>query len=222
MKPCPFCGSDAVGLGYSTHPDGHEIVMIACANCGANGPVRPYRNGFIDDDEAAALWMHRAGERNAFVPDAKRGSPTNTTAPDILRTGLQVLDQRGIQRDQPTGERSMPAVVRAFAELTGHQLSEQQGWLFMALVKIRRSQSGRPDVDHYVDGANYIALAGEAALNEPVFVLTPAGEVCASGVHHNVHDVDDDHCPSCAGRGQWDEDDGSRRYCRTCSGTGRS
>ena len=145
---------------------------------------------------------------------------TITTAPDILRAGLQVLAQRGIERDQPDGERSMPAVVRAFAELTGHALSEQQGWLFMALVKIRRSQSGRPDADHYVDGANYLALAGEAALNEPRFTLTRAGELATDEAHHNVHDIDEDRCPVCAGRGQWEADDGSRRYCRSCDGTG--
>lgn len=58
----------------------------------------------------------------------------------------------------------MPAVVVAFEALTGHALTEQQGWLFMALIKIKRSQTGAADLDHYVDGANYLALAGEAAL----------------------------------------------------------
>lgn len=58
MKPCPFCASNDVGYGYRTHPDGHEIVMIACSNCGANGPVRTYENEW-DDDEAAASWSKR-------------------------------------------------------------------------------------------------------------------------------------------------------------------
>lgn len=85
-------------------------------------------------------------------------------ADDILRAGLDTLVQRGQQRDQPQGERSMPAVVAAFNALSGHAITEQQGWLFMALVKIKRAQTGKPDADHYVDGANYFALAGEAAL----------------------------------------------------------
>lgn len=85
-------------------------------------------------------------------------------ADDILQEGRKLLVQRGVQRDQPEGERSMPAVIAAFNALTNHQLTEQQGWLLMALVKIKRSQTGTPDPDHYIDGANYVALAGEAAL----------------------------------------------------------
>lgn len=87
-------------------------------------------------------------------------------ADEILRLGIETLIQRGLDRDQPDGERSMAAVVGAFGALTDIELTEQQGWLFMALVKIKRSQSGRADHDHYVDGANYIALAGEAALTQ--------------------------------------------------------
>lgn len=85
-------------------------------------------------------------------------------ADQILRAGLDILVARGEQRDQPTGERTIPSVVAAFNALTGHTMTEQQGWLFMALVKVRRCQTGKPDPDHYVDGANYFALAGEAAL----------------------------------------------------------
>ena len=58
MKPCPFCGSDDVGYGYGTRPDGRELAMIACSNCGANGPVRTYESGG-DDDEAEASWDKR-------------------------------------------------------------------------------------------------------------------------------------------------------------------
>ncbi len=88
-------------------------------------------------------------------------------ANDILRAGLDILVERGEQRDQPGGERTIPSVVAAFNALTGHAMTEQQGWLFMALVKVRRCQTGKPDPDHYVDGANYFALAGEAALSHP-------------------------------------------------------
>lgn len=88
-------------------------------------------------------------------------------ADQILRAGLDILVERGEQRDQPGGERTIPSVVAAFNALTGHSMTEQQGWLFMALVKVRRSQTGKPDADHYVDGANYFALAGEAALSHP-------------------------------------------------------
>lgn len=67
MKPCPFCGSDDVGYGYRAHPDGRELTMIACSNCGANGPVRTYASQW-DDDEAEASWDKR---HNAVL----RGDP---------------------------------------------------------------------------------------------------------------------------------------------------
>lgn len=82
----------------------------------------------------------------------------------ILRAGLDTLVQRGVDRDNPAGERSMPAIVRVFAALTGIRLTERQGWLFMVCLKLVRMQSGKPDADHYLDGANYMALMGEAAL----------------------------------------------------------
>lgn len=66
MKTCPFCGSSAVGPGYRTHPDGHDLTMISCSNCGANGPVRPYSNEW-DDEEAATGWDTRSGDH--IVPD---------------------------------------------------------------------------------------------------------------------------------------------------------
>ena len=58
MKPCPFCGSDDVGYGYRTRPDGRELAMISCSNCGANGPTRTYASQW-DDDEAEASWDKR-------------------------------------------------------------------------------------------------------------------------------------------------------------------
>ena len=123
------------------------------------------------------------------------------TAPDILRAGLAVLEQRGQQRDQPGGERSMPAVVDAFHALTGIAMTDQQGWLFMALVKIKRSQTGRPDVDHYVDGANYFALAGEAALlPEPTGPIPPSIRAArAARADCELEHAAD--CPHCGGTG---------------------
>ena len=85
-------------------------------------------------------------------------------ADEILRAGLDTLVQRGVDRDDPAGERSMPAIVRVFDALTGIRLTERQGWLFMVCLKLVRMQSGKPDADHYLDGANYMALMGEAAL----------------------------------------------------------
>ena len=88
------------------------------------------------------------------------------TAHNILERAAQHMRDRASTYDKPEGERSMCATVRAFQAITGHQLTEEQGWLFMALLKAVRSQQGAYRADSYEDGAAYFALAGEAACNE--------------------------------------------------------
>lgn len=85
-------------------------------------------------------------------------------AQQFIESVLTTMIERGQQRDQPNGERSLPAVVTAFNAITGHALTAEQGALFMVLLKARRAQQGKPDPDNYVDGAAYFALAGEEAL----------------------------------------------------------
>jgi hypothetical protein len=136
-------------------------------------------------------------------------------AHEILAQGLQVLEERGRQRDQPSGERSIPAVVAAFNAITGHQLTAQQGWIFMAMVKLRRSQSGKPDVDHYLDGSNYIALAGEEALAEPRYTLTDQGAIAPSPLLELAHQYARE-CGSCSGTRLMRNPNGTRSQCVPC------
>jgi len=56
----------------------------------------------------------------------------------------------------------MSRTVAAFNGLTGHTLSEVQGWQFMVLLKLARANGGAFHLDDYIDGAAYAALAGEA------------------------------------------------------------
>ena len=84
-------------------------------------------------------------------------------AHQILEAGLGHMRDRAATYDKPQGERSMGATVEAFRAITGHDLTEEQGWLFMALLKAVRSQHGQFRADSYEDGAAYFALAGEAA-----------------------------------------------------------
>ena len=81
----------------------------------------------------------------------------------ILEKAAQHMKDRAATYDKPEGERSMGATVEAFKAITGHELTEEQGWLFMALLKAVRSQQGGYRADSYEDGAAYFALAGEAA-----------------------------------------------------------
>lgn len=81
---------------------------------------------------------------------------------EVLRAGAQHMEDRAATYDKPEGERSMAATVNAFNAITPHQLTEEQGWMFMALLKIVRSQQGNFKLDNYEDCAAYVALAAEA------------------------------------------------------------
>jgi ketol-acid reductoisomerase len=90
----------------------------------------------------------------------------DTVAIKLLRQAeLHMLD-RAATYDKPKGERSMGAAVAAFRAATGVSMTEEQGWLFMTMLKIVRAQQGKVKRDNYEDGAAYFALAGEAALRD--------------------------------------------------------
>ena len=88
------------------------------------------------------------------------------TASNILRAAIGHMEDRAATYDKPEGERSMGSTVLAFAAITGVLMTEEQGWLFMALLKAVRSQQGAYRSDSYEDGAAYFALAGEAAVRD--------------------------------------------------------
>ena len=73
---------------------------------------------------------------------------------------------RGEERDQPDGERTIPRCVTAFNAITGHSLSNCDGWLFMEILKKCRSVQGRYKYDDYRDGVGYAALRAEEARME--------------------------------------------------------
>lgn len=85
-------------------------------------------------------------------------------ASDILKAAAGHMDDRAATYDKPEGERSMRATVEAFEAITGVQMTEEQGWLFMVVLKAVRSQQGQFKQDNYEDGAAYFALAAESAV----------------------------------------------------------
>ena len=84
-------------------------------------------------------------------------------AQSILEAGIKHMQDRASAYDKPDGERSMRNTVEMFNALTGNSVTEEQGWLLMAILKMVRSQQGVFNLDSYEDGAAYFALAGEAA-----------------------------------------------------------
>ena len=97
-------------------------------------------------------------------------------APDLLREAATIIDQRSASRDLPA-ERAMRRTVGAFNTLTGQSLTETQGWLFMAVLKIARASAGTFQRDDLLDGAAYMALALEAEIDHASgSPVQPAGD----------------------------------------------
>lgn len=114
-------------------------------------------------------------EKIQDVPDDLQGldvtalqaaCPKATLAPSLLIEAADAIENRAIERDQPDGERSMRTAVATFNALTGQQISEREGWVFMAILKLARAQGGKHTRDDYVDGAAYLALACESVEQE--------------------------------------------------------
>ena len=107
-------------------------------------------------------------------------------ASEFLKAGMGHMDDRASAYDAPEGERSMGKCVRAFEELTGVEMTEAQGWLFMCCLKMARSQQGKFRADNFEDLAAYAGLAGEAAhaeANAPsaIYMYRSAVEQVAGG-----------------------------------------
>lgn len=92
-------------------------------------------------------------------------------APEILTRSAEIMAERAKQYDSPQGERSMGKAVAAFNAITGQSLSEANGWLLMALLKmVRDNTTDKPHEDSLHDLVAYGALYGEArlaSLNQP-------------------------------------------------------
>ena len=88
------------------------------------------------------------------------------TAASMLTAALGHMEDRAKTYDTPGGERSMGKTVVAFNTITGLELTEEQGWLFMEILKQVRSQQGGYRADNYEDLVAYAALRGECAARE--------------------------------------------------------
>lgn len=88
-----------------------------------------------------------------------------TTAPDILIAAADAMSERAASRDLPDGERTMGRAVATFNAWRGcgGPVTETEGWIFMAILKLCRGNAGTHNLDDYIDAAAYVALAGEHA-----------------------------------------------------------
>ena len=81
-------------------------------------------------------------------------------ASDLCLRASELLAERGKQYDGSGKERSMASTVAAFNAVYGTNLTEQQGWHFMMLLKMVRQRAGG-HIDSAEDLIAYAALAAE-------------------------------------------------------------
>jgi hypothetical protein len=93
-------------------------------------------------------------------------NPVVIKANDFLSLAVRDIKKNTDFYDNLEGERSMAATVSAFNAITGHCLTVEQGWKFMVMLKLARSESGAHKRENYSDGTAYFALAGEASEQE--------------------------------------------------------
>lgn len=97
-----------------------------------------------------------------------------TQAQDLLHRAADLMDERGKQYDQRSGERSMQATVTAFNAIAGYHLTEADGFLLLAILKmVRDQQRETPHRDSIEDLVAYSSLYGEARLHGEKASKTP-------------------------------------------------
>ena len=94
-------------------------------------------------------------EETAKVPEPK--------AAELLGRAAAHMHDRASTYDEPESERSMGKIVTAFNAITGRDLTESEGWMFMQQVKLVRLFT-RSDyhADSAEDNIAYAALLAEA------------------------------------------------------------
>ena len=101
----------------------------------------------------------------AEVPEYQPAKPAEQkpSAPDFLKRAADLMAERGKQYDSTDGERSMERTVTAFNAITGHKLTEAEGWLLMQCLKdVRQWQRTEYHPDSAEDCIAYAALKSEA------------------------------------------------------------
>lgn len=84
-------------------------------------------------------------------------------APQVLQAALGHMQDRATTYDSAAGERSMGKTVAMFNTLYGKDLTEEQGWAMVCLLKMFRSSQGDFRLDNYEDLAAYAGLMAEGA-----------------------------------------------------------
>ena len=114
-----------------------------CGNCGVEHDTMPKAEACFHSHEQAK------------VPEPK--------AAELLGRAAAHMHDRSATYDEPEGERSMGKIVTAFNAITGRDLTESEGWMFMQQVKlVRLFTRSEYHADSAEDNIAYAALLAEA------------------------------------------------------------
>lgn len=144
------------GFSWRCHKGG------AWSICGMNGDTEFFEGHWLNYHENKKKYANdHCGDEGI---ELTYSNPV--TAASMLTAALSHMEDRVKTYDAPGGERSMGKTVAAFNIITGHNLTEEAGWLFMEILKQVRSQQGNYRADNYEDMVAYAALRGECAARE--------------------------------------------------------
>lgn len=151
MHKCPICNI----------PLNESMFCIKC--CSKWTKSEPGKEESNEDFMAWAIAQENIEEAEIEWSDIDSITNLPKTAPEFLDSAKKHMEDRATIYDNKEGERSMLATVKAFGEITDIDMTEEEGWLFMGVLKMVRSQQGTFKSDNYEDGCAYFGLAGEAA-----------------------------------------------------------
>lgn len=169
IEPCRWSGD----LNVPTH---WRLKPLACCGrtpcqrpgvgpCDKPAPIEVALQSEADrlkaaDDFMSAL-QHTGPEIGLTIVSTGNTTPT---AIDLLNQAGAIQAERAREYEQAGGERSTAKIVAAFNAITGRDLRESEGWLFLQLLKMVRSEAGGIHSDSVLDSVSYASLYGEARL----------------------------------------------------------
>ena len=123
-----------------------------CATCGVE-----------HDTLIKTMECFQSHEAPEHVLEAPAPGWTTPAAPELLGRAAAHMHTRSATYDAPDGERSMGKAVAAFNAITGHTLTESEGWLLLQVLKdVRLFTRSDYHADSAEDCIAYAALKAEA------------------------------------------------------------
>jgi len=139
-------------------PHGRHSTAV-CLDCGLEADIyQPNRQIDWKNEDPPELEAYYV--KPCPVKDPHQAEE-GITAQSVLQEAIDAISDRAPYRDA-NGKKTFELASEIFGKITGHDLDEHDACMFLASIKLARSQQGEFHVDDFVDAAAYISLAGEA------------------------------------------------------------